>query len=65
MVLSNTASSLANPSLPTTELGIPLGCILVPLGTNPSFPGQNIEGTLPGNAQCTEDVPTWNIAGKF
>jgi len=32
------------------------------LGTNPSFPGQNIEGTLAGNAQCTEDVPTQNIA---
>ena len=39
--------------------------LFLPLGTNPSFPGQNIEGTLPGNAQCTEDVPTWNIAGKF
>jgi len=35
------------------------------LGTNPSFPGQNIEGTLAGNAQCTEDILTQNIARKF
>ena len=35
------------------------------LGANPSFPGQDIKGTLPRNAQCTEDVPTWNIARKF
>ena len=39
--------------------------MLISLGTNPSFPGQNIEGTLPGNAQFTEDVLTWNIARKF
>ena len=37
----------------------------ISLGTNPSFPGQDIKGTLLGNAQFTEDVLTQNIAGKF
>ena len=38
---------------------------MLPLGADPSFPGQDIKGTLPGNAQFTEDVLTQNIAGKF
>ena len=32
--------------------------VLLSLGTKPSFPGQNIEGTLRGNAQCTDINPT-------